>query len=166
MAPVENVCFEVKRHARIRTWCRQAARETEVSKLHSRCSLLRSSGRADVAQNGAAAGHHRNGMPPPSRPSSDDDEHLPRRSALARKATAKCSMPSARRNWLPIPRSCSSWRRIWMPKLATANPDSLTPDQLRRIAEIEKLAHSVKEKMSTSVRGTTMYPLDPPPRMR
>jgi hypothetical protein len=51
-------------------------------------------------------------------------------------------------------------------EIGAANPDSLTPDQLRRIAEIEKLAHSVKEKMSTSVRGTTMDPLDPPPRMR
>jgi hypothetical protein len=51
-------------------------------------------------------------------------------------------------------------------EITTSNPDSLTPDQLRKIAEIEKLAHSVKEKMSTSVRGTTMYPLDPPPRMR
>jgi hypothetical protein len=33
------------------------------------------------------------------------------------------------------------------------NPDSLSPDQLRKLEQIEKLAHSVKEKMSTSVRG-------------
>jgi hypothetical protein len=32
-------------------------------------------------------------------------------------------------------------------------PDALTPTQLRKIADIEKLAHSIKEKMSTSVRG-------------
>jgi hypothetical protein len=38
-------------------------------------------------------------------------------------------------------------------EIARANPGSLTPDQLRRVAEIEKLAHNVKEKMSTSVRG-------------
>ena len=34
------------------------------------------------------------------------------------------------------------------------NPDTLTPAQLRKVGEIEKLAHSIKEKMSTSVRGT------------
>jgi hypothetical protein len=51
-------------------------------------------------------------------------------------------------------------------EVGSANPDSLTADQLRRIAEIEKLAHSVKEKMSTSVRGMPMYPLDASPRMR
>lgn len=33
------------------------------------------------------------------------------------------------------------------------SPDALTPNQLRKVADIEKLAHSIKEKMSTSVRG-------------
>jgi hypothetical protein len=33
------------------------------------------------------------------------------------------------------------------------HPDSLTPSQLRTVAEIEKLAHSVKEKMSYSYMG-------------
>jgi hypothetical protein len=33
------------------------------------------------------------------------------------------------------------------------HPDSLTPSQLRAVAEIEKLAHSVKEKMSYSYMG-------------
>lgn len=34
------------------------------------------------------------------------------------------------------------------------NPDTFTPAQLRKVADIEKLAHSIKDKMSTSVRGT------------
>ena len=51
-------------------------------------------------------------------------------------------------------------------EISKAKSDSLTPDQLRRIADIEKLAHSVKEKMSTSVRGTSIYPLDPFHRMQ
>jgi hypothetical protein len=51
-------------------------------------------------------------------------------------------------------------------EIGKANSVSLTPDQLRTIAEIEKLAHSVKEKMSTSVRGTPLYPLNPLPTMR
>ncbi len=39
-----------------------------------------------------------------------------------------------------------------------ANPaDSLTPVQLRQVAEIEKLAHNVKEKMSTSVVSTPVF---------
>jgi hypothetical protein len=37
------------------------------------------------------------------------------------------------------------------------HPGALTVDQLRKLAEIEKLAHSVKDKMSTSVRGTPLY---------
>jgi hypothetical protein len=37
----------------------------------------------------------------------------------------------------------------------------LTPDQLRQVAEIEKLAHSVKEKMCTSVRPSPL--MQPPP---
>jgi len=41
------------------------------------------------------------------------------------------------------------------------HPESLTPPQVRKVAEIEKLAHNVKEKMSTSVKGTPAY--QPPP---
>ncbi len=51
-------------------------------------------------------------------------------------------------------------------EIGSTNPDSLTPDQLRRIAEIEKLAHSVKDKMSTSVRGAPPFHPEPPPLMR
>lgn len=32
-------------------------------------------------------------------------------------------------------------------EISSSNSDSLTPAQLRKVAEIEKLAHSVKEKM-------------------
>jgi hypothetical protein len=50
-------------------------------------------------------------------------------------------------------------------EIAYANPDLLTPSQLRKVAEIEKLAHEVKDKMSTSVRGTQPY-RQPQVRMR
>ena len=36
-------------------------------------------------------------------------------------------------------------------EVSGANPDSLTPAQLRKVGEIEKLAHSVKERMINSV---------------
>ena len=42
-------------------------------------------------------------------------------------------------------------------EIARTNPDSLSLDQLRKMAEIEKLARNVKEKMSTSVRGMPGY---------
>jgi hypothetical protein len=42
-------------------------------------------------------------------------------------------------------------------EVASEHPAALTPEQLRKIAEIEKLAHSVKDKMSTSVRGTPAF---------
>jgi len=38
-----------------------------------------------------------------------------------------------------------------------ANPGLLDQAQLTKVAEIEKLAHKVKEKMSTSVRATTDF---------
>lgn len=37
------------------------------------------------------------------------------------------------------------------------NSEAPGPDQLRKVAEIEKLAHSVKEKMSTSVRSSPVF---------
>jgi len=40
-------------------------------------------------------------------------------------------------------------------EVSRTNPGSLTPDQLRKVAEIEKLARGVKDKMSTPVRGMT-----------
>jgi len=42
-------------------------------------------------------------------------------------------------------------------EIAGKQPEALSPDQLRKIAEIEKLAHSVKDKMITSVRGTPAF---------
>lgn len=42
-------------------------------------------------------------------------------------------------------------------EIARANPDSLSAGQLMKVAEIEKLARSVKDKMSTSVRGTPSF---------
>lgn len=42
-------------------------------------------------------------------------------------------------------------------EIAGKQPDTFTPEQLHKMAEIEKLAHSVKDKMSTSVRGTPAF---------
>jgi hypothetical protein len=47
-------------------------------------------------------------------------------------------------------------------EIVSKSPDALSPNQLRKIAEIEKLAHSVREKMSYSVRGTAPYHQPPP----
>jgi hypothetical protein len=44
------------------------------------------------------------------------------------------------------------------------NPDSLSEAQLRKVAQIEKLARSVRDKMSTSVRGVAPYQLPAMPR--
>jgi len=38
-------------------------------------------------------------------------------------------------------------------EISGSKPDSLSPDQLRRVAEIEKLAHSVKDKMRIAAQG-------------
>ena len=39
-------------------------------------------------------------------------------------------------------------------EVSSANPDSLSLDQLRKLAQIEKLAHGVKEKMKLSPGGS------------
>lgn len=49
-------------------------------------------------------------------------------------------------------------------QIARTSPDALSPAQLRQMAEIEKLARSVKEKMRLSVRGTAPYRLPEFPR--
>jgi hypothetical protein len=42
-------------------------------------------------------------------------------------------------------------------EVGEATAGAPTPAQLRKVAEIEKLARNVKEKMSTSVRGIPVY---------
>jgi hypothetical protein len=51
-------------------------------------------------------------------------------------------------------------------ELSSTNPDALTPDQLKKVAAIEKLARNVKEAMKTSVQGTSTLKdaLTQPPR--
>jgi DnaJ-domain-containing protein 1 len=51
-------------------------------------------------------------------------------------------------------------------EISRTNPESLTEDQLRTIAKIEKLAHSVRDKMSNSVQGVLVNPQYPTPRIR
>jgi hypothetical protein len=49
-------------------------------------------------------------------------------------------------------------------EIARTAPDSLSDAELRKLAMIEKLAHNVKDKMSTSVRGTPAFRPPPFPR--
>jgi hypothetical protein len=51
-------------------------------------------------------------------------------------------------------------------ELSSTNPDSLTPDQLKKVAAIEKLARNVKDAMKTSLQGTSTLKdaLQEPPR--
>jgi len=51
-------------------------------------------------------------------------------------------------------------------EVSSSNRDSLTQEQLRKVGEIEKLAHRVKEKMSTSIGNTPVYQAPPLPPMR
>ena len=51
-------------------------------------------------------------------------------------------------------------------EIARTAPDALNDDELRKLAEIEKLAHNVKEKMSTSVRGTPAFRPGPFPNQQ
>ena len=51
-------------------------------------------------------------------------------------------------------------------EVSRTNPDSLTPVQLRKVAEIEKLARSVKEKMRTSAPGIPTFPGSLSPQLR
>ncbi len=48
-------------------------------------------------------------------------------------------------------------------EIGVQNPVSLTPAQMRKLAEIEKLAHNVKDKMSYSAGGPPVTQPQPPP---
>lgn len=47
-------------------------------------------------------------------------------------------------------------------EIGNSNPSALTPQQLRKVAEIEKLAHNVKDKMRMSLKGATDNMETPP----
>jgi len=47
-------------------------------------------------------------------------------------------------------------------EVRTSNPDTLTPAQLHKVAAIEKLAHSVREKMVLSIRAPGATQMPPP----
>jgi hypothetical protein len=51
-------------------------------------------------------------------------------------------------------------------EVSRTKPDSLTAAQLRKVAEIEKLARSVREKMSASVPTSPAYPRSFSPQFR
>ncbi|MGA2218980.1 MAG: hypothetical protein ABSG51_12880 [Terracidiphilus sp.] len=51
-------------------------------------------------------------------------------------------------------------------EISRESPESLTADQLHKLGTIEKLAHSVKEKMSTPVGPNPSYLPPPAPVMR
>jgi hypothetical protein len=51
-------------------------------------------------------------------------------------------------------------------EVSSEHPDELTPEQLHKLAEIEKLAHSVKDKMSTPVWGIPVFPPPFSPSLR
>lgn len=51
-------------------------------------------------------------------------------------------------------------------EVSSEHPDALTPEQLRKLAEIEKLARGVREKMSAPVWGVPVYPPPFSPSLR
>ncbi len=48
-------------------------------------------------------------------------------------------------------------------EVGSAQPSALNEEQLRKLAAMEKLARSIKEKMSYSVRGVSPYSQPYPP---
>lgn len=46
-------------------------------------------------------------------------------------------------------------------EINSAHQSELTPEQLRKIADIEKLAHNIRSKMSTSLLGITPNSVEP-----
>jgi hypothetical protein len=48
-------------------------------------------------------------------------------------------------------------------EIAESNTGALTPEQIRKVAQIEKLARSVRDKMAMSLRGNSIMNMDSPP---
>jgi hypothetical protein len=101
-------------------------------------------------QLGQPAGETGDDVPPGG--SVDDEKQL-----RARNADRQKSLVSDTNKLLRLVKELNA-------EIARTNPDSLNADQLRRMAEIEKLARNVKDKMSTSVRGMPGFlpPAQPP----
>jgi hypothetical protein len=50
-------------------------------------------------------------------------------------------------------------------EINSKTPNTLTPEQLRKVVEIEKLAHSVRDKMRTTVQGASTFLDAAPPEL-
>jgi len=79
---------------------------------------------------------------------SDDDPRPEEERLRAMNAARQKSMVSDSNRLLKLAQELND-------EVSSTNPDSLTLAELSKIAEIEKLAHKVKGKMSMSVRGAT-----------
>ena len=114
------------------------------------------------AESMAAFGQQRSGFPqPPAQPGAGIDNDLPggvspeiEKMLRSQNADRQKSLVSDTNKLLRLTNELNA-------EIARTSPDALSDDELRKLAEIEKLAHSVKEKMSTSVRGTPAF--RPPP---
>ena len=116
------------------------------------------------AESMAAIGQQRSGFPqPPAQPGAGIDNDIaggnsPEIEKMLRSQNAERqkSLVSDTNKLLRLTNELNA-------EIARTSPEALSDAELRKLAEIEKLAHSVKEKMSTSVRGTPAYRQPPFP---
>jgi hypothetical protein len=118
-----------------------------------------------VAQNGSPP-VSKNGMQQPLGRQSSADDNIPPADPLWQEKQLRLLNAERQRALVADTNKLLKLAHELDAEISSANPDSLTPDQLHKIAEIEKLARSVKEKMSTPVRGAPVFQIEPPPMLR
>ena len=124
------------------------------------CALSRA--QSDQTGTGQLSGHplqSSNGRIDPTASTDEEDPVVQQRQLRQLNLTLHKSMVSDTDKLLKLVTDLNA-------ELSSTNPDSLTSDQLKKVAAIEKLARNVKDAMKTSMQGTSTLKdaLKEPPR--
>jgi hypothetical protein len=111
-----------------------------------------------AAESTAAFGQQRPGFPQaPAQPAAGVDNETPGGSSPEMEKLLRSQNAERQKSLVSDTNKLLRLTNELNAEIARTGPDALSDNQLRKLAEIEKLAHSVKEKMSTSVRGTPAF---------
>jgi hypothetical protein len=136
--------------------CRRTDRAARAAVLGI-CLVLLATVRVG-AQNTPGVQHPLSSMPTGQHPGVDPNEDTPIMQAIEEEKALRALNEARQKSMVADAARLVRLVNELNAEIVRTNPDSLTAAQLRKVAEIEKLAHNVKDKMSTSVRGMPAFP--------
>lgn len=105
-----------------------------------------------------ASPQNRTGLPPPLSPGlSDGIDDFPNGNSMEQEKMLRALNADRQKSMVADTNRLLRLVNELNAEIARNKPDALTSAQLHKVEEIEKLARSVREKMSTSVRGTPAF---------